>query len=213
MITNLSSTTPPWITVTSNKDRSQLPPNRIATTTSPSIPVATANQFSSFSNDNKDEACVDSGATINIVKNEVELNNEVITPNGPYVISATKNIMQAKARDELRLSNLSTKATIAHKMTVVQNLLSLSVRADNNMISILDKSKIIICKEDDVRITLTEPPVITGHRASNGLWKVSIVQQSAPSIDLDTYYHPKIANSVVPTFDHKSLFNMPLTAA
>ena len=200
--TNLSSTTQSWITVTSNKDRSHCPPNRITTTTSPSIPVATANQFSSFNDDNKDEACADSSATINIVKNEVELNNEVITPNGPCVISATKNIMQAKAQGKLRLPSLPTKATIAHKMPVAQNLLSLSVQADNNMISILDEKKIIICKEDAVHITLTKPPVLTGRRASNGLWKVPIVQQSAPRINLDTFYHPKIANSVVPTFDH-----------
>ena len=96
--TNLSSTTQPWITVTSNKDCSHCTPSRITTTTSPSIPVATANQFSSFNDDNKDEACANSGATINIVKNEMELNNEVITPNGPCVLSTTKNIMQAKAQ-------------------------------------------------------------------------------------------------------------------
>ena len=47
--------------------------------------------------DNEDEARVDSGATIHIVKDEVKLNSEVITPNSPSVIFATKNIMQAKA--------------------------------------------------------------------------------------------------------------------
>ena len=59
--------------------------------------MATANQFSVFNNDNNDEACGDSGATINIVKNEVKLNNEVLTPNRPSVISATENIMQKKS--------------------------------------------------------------------------------------------------------------------
>ena len=120
--------------------------------------------------------------------------------------------MQAKAKGELRLPNLPTKAAIAHKMPVAQNLLSLSVQADNNMISILDKKKIIICKEDTVKITLTEPPVLTGRRASNGLWKVPIVE-SPPRITLDTDFHPKIANSAIPTFNHTSLFNLPLTAA
>ena len=127
---------------------SHRPSSRITTITSTSIPVATANQFSSFNDDNKNEACAYFGATIKFVKNEVELNNEVITPNGPCVISATKNVMQAKARGELRLPSLPTKVTIAHKMPVAQNLLSLSVQADNNMVSILDKKKIIICKED-----------------------------------------------------------------
>ena len=159
---NLSSTTPTWITVTSNKSCSLPPTSRITTTTSPFLPIATANQFSSFNDDNGDETCADSGAIINIVKNEVELNNEVITPNGPCVISPTKNIMQAKARGELRLPNFPTKATIAHRMSVAQNLLSLSVQADNNIISILDKKKIIICKEDAVHISLTEPQVLTG---------------------------------------------------
>ena len=96
---------------------------------------------------------------------------------------------------------------------VAQNLLSLSVQADNNMISILNKKKIIICKEDAVYITLSKPPVITRQRASNGLWKVPIVPQSAPHINLDTYYHPKIANSAIPTFNNKSLWNIPLPTA
>ena len=121
--------------------------------------------------------------------------------------------MQAKASGELRLPHLPKKATIAHKMPVAQNLVSLSVQADNNMISILDKKKIIICKEDAVCITLSEPPVITGRQASNGLWKVPIVPQSAPRINLDTYYHPKIVNSAIPTFNDKSLWNIPLPTA
>ena len=113
--TNLSSTTQPWITVTSNKDRSLPPTSRTATTTSPSILVATANQFSSFMSRFRihHQHCT----------NEVELNNEVLTPNGPCAISATKNIIQAKARGELRLPNLPTKTTVAHKMPVAHNLL------------------------------------------------------------------------------------------
>ena len=144
---------------------------------------------------------------------EVELNNEVITPNGPCVISATKNIIQVKAQGKLRFSNLPTKTTIEHKIPVAQNLLSLSVQANNNIISILDNKKIIICKEDAMYISLNKPPVITGRRASIWLWKVPIVQQSAPRINLDTYYHPKIANSVVPTFNNKFLWNIPLPTA
>ena len=81
------------------------------------------------------------------------------------------------------------------------------------MISILDKKKLIICKEDAVCIMLTEPPVITGHWTSNGLWKVTIVQQSAPRISLDTYYNPKIANSVVPTLNVKALLNFSIPTA
>ena len=134
--TNISNPTT-WIKI---GQISCLPPsNSIATITTPSIHVATANQFACFNNDNDDKAWADSGATINIVKDEVVLNNEVITPNGPRVISATKNIMQASARGELRLPLLPAQAKIAHKMPVAQNLLSLSVLADNNMISIHDK--------------------------------------------------------------------------
>ena len=70
--------------------------------------------------------------------------------------------------------------------------------------------KITICKENAVRITLTEPPVLKGQRATNGLWKVPIIQQSAPCIDLDTLYHPKIANSDVSSYKDKSLWDIPL---
>ena len=111
--------------------------------------------------------------------------------------------MQVKARGKLRLLNPPTKAKIANKMPVAQNLFSLAIQANNNMISILDKTKTIICKEDAIRITLTEPLVLSGHRASNGLWKVPIIQQSAPRINLDTYYYPKIANNIIPTYNNK----------
>ena len=86
----------------------------------------------------------------------------------------------------------------------------LAVQADNSMVSILDKTKIVICKEDAVQITLTEPPVLTGQQASNGLWKAPIIQQSAPRMNLVTYYHPQIANNVVPTYKDKSLWDIPL---
>ena len=98
-------------------------------------------------------------------------------------------------------------------MTVAENLLSLSVLADNNMISILDKKKITICKENAVCITLTEPPVMKGQWAPNGLWKVPIIEQSTPCIDLDTLYHPKIAHSTNPFYKDKSLWEIPLLAS
>ena len=43
----------------------------------------------------------------------------------------------------LHLHNLPTKAKIAHTMSVAQNLSSLGVQVDNNMISIFNKKKII----------------------------------------------------------------------
>ena len=67
-----------------------------------------------------------------------------------------------------------------------------------------------ICRENAVRITLTEPPVLKGQRATNGLWKVLIIQQSAPRINLNTLYHPKIANSAVSLYKDKSLWDIPL---
>ena len=199
---------PTWIKI--GQTRSPPPSYSIATITTPSIPVATANQFACFNHDNDDEACADSGATINIVKDEVVLNHEVITPNGPSVISATINIMKASARGELSIPLLPAKAKIAHKMPVAQNLLSLSVLANNNMISILDKKKITIYKEDSVRITVMEPPVMKGKRAPNSLWKVPTVQKSLPRIDLDTLYHPKIAHNAVSLYKDKSLWDIPL---
>ena len=104
-----------------------------------------------------------------MVKDEVKLNNEVITPNRPSVISFTKNIIQAKARGELYLPNLPTKAKIAHTIPVAQNLFLLAVQANNNMVSILEKSNIIIFKADAIQITLTEPPGLIGQQTSNGL--------------------------------------------
>ena len=89
-------------------------------------------------------------------------------------------------------------------MSVAQNLSSLGVQAGNNMISILNR-KIIIRKEDAV--------LLTGWRASNGLWKVPIVHKSTPRINFNACYHPAIANNVVPTYKDKPLWNIPLSTA
>ena len=37
--------------------------------------------------------------------------------------------------------------------------------------------------------------------------------QISPLYNLDTYYHPNIANSAIPTFNDKSLWNIPLPTA
>ena len=128
-----------WIKITQNC--SPPPTTSTATTTLPSITIATESELSCFNDDNENEACDDSEATIHIVKDEVKFNNEVIAHNGPSVISAPKIIVQAKAREELRLSNLPTKEKIAHKILVAHKLFSLAVQADNNMVFILDKTK------------------------------------------------------------------------
>ena len=136
--------------------------------------------FFCFNNSSNNETWVDSGATINIVTPNTVLTNETLTPNGPLVISVTKDIMQAR---------LPTKSRIAHKMPVIHNLLSLDVLADDNMVSILDKNKIIVCKDDAVQIFLSEAPVLTEQRAPNGLWKVPIIPTTTPiNANIKLYY-------------------------
>ena len=97
------------------------------------------------------------------------LGNKTLTPNGPRVISATKDIMQAHSKGNLQLDNLPIKLRVAHKMPVSQNLVSLGVLADDNMTSILDKNKIMVCRDKSVLITLSEAPVLTGRRAPNAV--------------------------------------------
>ena len=146
---NTSSSTnsdPPWILANNKR------PTKVFTKSFPSFPynilsqsnrpIATANQFSCFNNTADDEAYADSGATIHIVTPSKALANETLTLNGPLVISATKDIIQAHSKDDLQLDNLPIKSIVAHKMPVSQNLLSLSLLADDNMVSILDKNKI-----------------------------------------------------------------------
>ena len=116
-----------WIKVDQNQALRPPQTSRITITTLPSLSAVTANQLFCFDDDNNDEAYADSQAIIHIVKDEVNLNNEVTTSNGPSVISTIKNIIKAKAREKLCLPNLPTKANIAHKMSVAQNLFLLAV--------------------------------------------------------------------------------------
>ena len=98
---------------------------------------------------------------------------------------------------------------MAHKMDVSQNLMSLSVLADDNLVSILDKHKIIVFKDKTVTITLSEPPVLEGSRRPNGLWMVPIITpETNPTID--SYYDNAVANSAVASHNNKSLWNIPL---
>ena len=86
--------------------------------------------------------------------------------------------MQGTSKGELPLSVLPKNSRVAHKMNVSQNLLSLGVCADDNLISILDKDKILICNEESVKIQLTKKPVLQGYRAQNGLWKIPLTTPS-----------------------------------
>ena len=69
------------------------------------------------------------------------------------------------------------------------------------------KTKIFVCKDNAVKITLSEAPVLTGHQAWNSLWKIQVVNNVC---NIESCYQPKVANSAVPTFNDKTLWNIPL---
>ena len=94
--------------------------------------------------------------------------------------------MQGTSKGDLPLKSLPLKARLAHKMNVSQPLLSLGQLANEGLVSILDKHKIIVCKEDAVTITLKEQPVLQGRRAVTGLWKIPLPTASATNPPIES---------------------------
>lgn len=207
--TNISTIhLPVWIKVGSNP--SPLPRNSLSSTTSLSISVAIANQFSSFNDANEDKTCADSWATLSIVK-EKKLDNEIITPNDLSVILATKLLCKPNQEETYVCLGYHQEQGLHTTCRLYKSYVIKCTCRQNNCVHIgQDKNYHIICKEDTVQITLTEPPVLTGWQASNGLWKIPIIQASAPciNINLDMYYHPQIANSDIPTYNDKSPYGI-----
>ena len=56
-------------------------------------------------------------------------------------------MMQASSKGQFPLPNLPTNSHTAHKMNASQNLMSLSVLADDNLVFILDKIKSLYAKK------------------------------------------------------------------
>ena len=89
--------------------------------------------------------------------------------------------------------------------------MSLSVLADNELVSILDKKRTIVCKENVVTITLSEPPVLKGSRRPNRLWMVPITTTgTTKDCSVDLYYANAVANPDVASYNNKSEWDIPL---
>lgn len=124
------------------------PPSKsISSTSSPSLPVTISNQLSCFFIDaNKDEACADSRVTINQYCQSRKINNRILVPHGPRLVSFQPPKVSYKHKNRKRrittpsaTYKLYYKQNIAHKMPFTQKLFSLGVQANNNMVSMLEK--------------------------------------------------------------------------
>lgn len=94
-------------------------------------------------------------------------------------------------------------------MDVSQNLMSLSVLVDDNLISVLDKNKLILIvyKENAISIHLIKKLVLLGQQAANGLCKIPIpvTSLSNPLVaGVNFYYKTAVANSIQ-LYNDKSL--------
>lgn len=114
--------------------------------------VTISNQFANFNDASNEEMYANLETTFTIVISDTILNNETTTPNGHRVVSCTNNVMKATSKGDLPIQTLPPKSKIAHKMNIRQNLLSLSVLVDDNLVSVLDKNKITVCKENTISI-------------------------------------------------------------
>lgn len=106
-------------------------------------------------------------------------------------------MMDATSKKDFLLPQLPEKSRFAHKINVSQNLMSHNILANDNLVYILDKHKIILCKEDVIKITLTGPQVIEGWCVPSRLWKIPITASPSSILGFDLYYDKAVANFAV----------------
>ena len=118
---------------------------------------------------------IDSGAEVSIVPLDFILMNERSTPNGQRGRSASNHIMVAQKAGELPL-NLPKEALTAHKMETNLALLSLREAVKHGCVVVFgygENNDAIIYDQNNIEITVTGPPLVTGTIGRGGSWYVS----------------------------------------
>lgn len=104
------------------------------------------------------------------------MNNEQATTNGIKVGSCSNHILESKATGELPLQELPKKARMANKFDQLPlNLLSMGQVCNKDCVGIFRKHDMLIAKEADISIELTDKPLLMGKQnGNNELWKIPL---------------------------------------
>ena len=139
----------------------------------------TGNQFALLAYDTNTDLCIDSGASISIVRLDFHLENETKTPNGLKVHSCTNGVMTSKTKGDMKIG-LPPRAHVANKTNVNQTLLSVGQAADAGCVTVFTKTEAIICDEKQIEVKLHAPPLVRDVRGRNKLWHVSPHSKNEP---------------------------------
>ena len=126
-------------------------------------------------NENQHTMAADSGCTIHLANNNIPLRNEIITPIGIKITTASSHSIHGTSQGHLPINNLPPEATECHRVpNINMPLFSIGQSCDAECIAIFDKEKVIITKTTDVAINHKKSPILEGKRQPNGLWTLDI---------------------------------------
>ena len=126
---------------------------------------------------------VDSGCTLHLVDDTVALENEVKTPVGVSVTTASSNQIHGKSKGDLLIRRLKPAARVAHRVPGIHTpLLSVGQLCDDDCTAIFDRNNVSILKTEDVAITYKKDPIITGQRSNDGLWRILVPKNNNSTV-------------------------------
>ena len=117
----------------------------------------------------------DSGCTVHLADNNTPLREEVTTPVGIKITTASSHTIHGTSKGHLPINNLPPEATECHRVpNINMPLFSLGQSCDANCVAIFDKDKVTITKTEDVDINHKKEPILEGKRQPNGLWTLDL---------------------------------------
>jgi len=117
----------------------------------------------------------DSGCTTHLANNNIPLRNEIRTPIGIKITTASSHNIHGTSEGHLPINNLPPEATECHRVpNINMPLFSIRQSCDAECIAIFDKEKVTITKTTDVDINHKKSPILEGTRQLNGLWTLDI---------------------------------------
>ena len=117
----------------------------------------------------------DSGCTVHLADKDTPLREEITTPVGIKITTASSHTIHGTSKGHLPINNLPPEATECHRVpNINMQLFSLGQSCDANCVAIFDKEKVTITKTEDVDIKHQKSPILEGKRQPNGLWTLDL---------------------------------------
>jgi len=115
------------------------------------------------------------GCTIHLGNQQTPLTNEIITPDGIQITTASSDRMHGVSKGHLPFNLPTAKSKVCHRIPNVHvPLFSIGQACDANCTTIFNANRMTLVKNEDINIKYNAKPILEGHRAANGLWMIPV---------------------------------------